>query len=157
MSRWRGALEGGASGGLATGFNPWGVAGGALLGFLGGGDDKASKDAMKAQLQMQKLMYDMYQKQQEVEMPYRKGLFEALAARQKAPMPQFLPRKPTSFNPMAMRNRLRAPISRPAMQNAPSGGLFEAIQASRQKAASEGATGGRFAQPQGPERYGPGT
>ena len=149
---WEYLLEGGSGAGagfLATG-NPLGAVVGGILGLLGTGDKGASRDAMKSQLQMQKMMHDLYKRQADIDMPYRKGLFDALAQRQKANFPRFLPRKPTSFNPMAMRNKLRAPTSRDALQNAPSMSLFSAIQNARQKGRNQGLKGGRFAQPQGP-------
>lgn len=131
INRVKGAGQG-AMAGYGVGGWPGAIAGGAL-GLLGSGTDQASQDAMKEQMMLQRMMADIYKKQSEIDLPYRKDLFSALRQRGKQQFPRFMPRKPQGFNPYNMRRRIQPKLKSPVATGSPrpTSGLYDAIMRSR--------------------------
>lgn len=124
-------IKGAGTGWAASGGNPLGAVAGGLFGLFGGGSDKAQKNAMKAQLQLSKMMADLAKRQADIDMPYRANLFNSLASRGKQKFPRFLPRQFKSYNPYSTANRYRMSANLKPPTNRPSGGLYEALRLAR--------------------------
>lgn len=67
---------------------------------------KAQARAMNEQIKLAKAMFDLQKKQSEMDLPYRRNLFNALQARVNRPTPRFLQRSFTPTNPYANMRRV---------------------------------------------------
>ena len=89
---------------------------GVLGSFLNRGNDKASRQAMQGNLELQKALFDIFKQQAALDLPFKADVQDQLRQRMARRIPRFTPQRGPAVNPLARRVR---PTSIPVTQGLP--------------------------------------
>jgi hypothetical protein len=87
-------------------------------GLLNRGNDKASREAASAQLELSNQLLDIFKQQAALDLPFQRDLQGALRERMGRSIPRFTPSRGPAVNPLARRTRA---TSLPVTQSLPTG------------------------------------